>query len=328
MIRRICLFSLAAVVFSSTASAQQGGDGGGQPPQGRGQRGGGGFGGGFGGGGFGMFAGGRGAGMMAPRFDRARLLGIEQVRTELKIDDAQSAVIDAALDAYREEQSNGPRPDRDAVQNMSEEERTKMLTDMQKQRDELSKKTDEVLNALLEEPQKDRLDQISLQLRIASGVVATLKADDMKGKLKISEDQVAKLDEAEKASLSDMQKMFEEMRGSLGGGRPGGGGGPGAPGTPGAGGPGAGGFGGGFDAIREKMEAARKKSTDSAMAVLSDEQKKQLEEMQGAKFEIDMRAMMGGRGGFGGGPGGFGGGRGQRGGQGAPGGRGTRPQTE
>jgi len=324
MIRRICLFSLAAVVFSSTASAQQGGDGGGQPPQGRGQRGGGGF----GGGGFGMFAGGRGAGMMAPRFDRARLLGIEQVRTELKIDDAQSAVIDAALDAYREEQSNGPRPDRDAVQNMSEEERTKMLTDMQKQRDELSKKTDEVLNALLEEPQKDRLDQISLQLRIASGVVATLKADDMKGKLKISEDQVAKLDEAEKASLSDMQKMFEEMRGSLGGGRPGGGGAPGAPGTPGAGGPGAGGFGGGFDAIREKMEAARKKSTDSAMAVLSDEQKKQLEEMQGAKFEIDMRAMMGGRGGFGGGPGGFGGGRGQRGGQGAPGGRGTRPQTE
>lgn len=334
MIRRVCLFSLAAVVFSSTASAQQGGDGGGQPPQGRGQRGGGG--GGFGGGGFGMFGGGRGGGMMAPRFDRARLLGIEQVRTELKIDDAQSAVIDAALDAYREEQSNAPRPDRDAVQNMSEEERTKMFTDMQKQRDELSRKTDEVLNALLEESQKGRLDQISLQLRIASGVVATLKADDIKGKLKISEDQVAKLDEAEKASQADMQKMFEEMRGSFGGGRPGGGGAPGAPGAPGAGGPGAGGPGAGMDAIREKMEAARKKSTDSAMAVLSDGQKKQLEDMQGAKFEIDMRAMMGGRGGFGGGPGGPGGGgpgapgggRGQRGGQGAPGGRGTRPQTE
>jgi len=329
VIRRVCLFSLAAVVFSATVSAQQGGDGGGQPPQGggRGQRGGGGFGG-FGGG---MFGGGRGGGMMAPRFDRARLLGIEQVRTELKIDDAQSAVIDAALDAYREEQNNAPRPDRDAVQNMSEEERTKMFTDMQKQRDELSKKTDEVLNALLEESQQGRLDQISLQLRIASGVVGTLKSDDIKGKLKISEEQVAKLDEAEKASQADMQKMFEEMRGSFGGGRPGGGG---APGAPAAGGPGG---GGGFDAMREKMEAARKKSTEAAMAVLSDDQKKQLEEMQGAKFELDMRAMMGGRGGFGGGQGGGGpggpggggqGGRGQRGGQGGQGGRGTRPQAE
>jgi len=273
-------------------------------------------------------------GMMAPRIDRATLLSNDKVRTELKIEEAQAATIDAALDAYREERNSAPRPDRDAFQNMSEEERTKIFTDMQKQRDELSKKTDEVLNALLEETQKGRLDQISLQLRIASGVVATLKADDIKGKLKISEDQVAKLDEAEKASQADMQKMFEEMRGSFGGGRPGGGAPP-APGAPGAGGPGAGGPGAGFEAMREKMEAARKKSTDSAMAVLSDDQKKQLEEMQGAKFEIDMRAMMGGRGGFGGGPGGPGGGgpggqggRGQRGGQGGQGGRGTRPQAE
>jgi len=334
VIRQVCLFSLAAVVFSTAASAQQGGDGGGQPPQGgRGQRGGGGFGGGFGGG---MFGGGRGGGMMAPRFDRARLLGIEQVRTELKIDDAQSAVIDAALDAYRDEQNNAQRPDREAVQNMSEEERTKLFTDMQKQRDELSKKTDDVLNALLEDSQKTRLDQISLQLRMTSGIAAFLKADDIKGQLKISDEQVAKLDEAEKASQAEMQKMFEEMRGSFGGGRPGGGGAPGAAPAPGA--PGAGGPGGGFEAMREKMEAARKKTSDAAMAVLTDGQKKQLEDMQGAKFEIDMRAMMGGRGGFGGGPGGPGGpggapgqgGRGQRGqgGQGGQRGQGGRPQAE
>jgi len=339
MLRKVALLGLCSVTFSAVADAQPPrGDGGeGQPPQegGRGDRQGRGGGrGGFGGGGFGMMGGGMMGGMMAPRIDRATLLSNDKVRTELKIEEAQAATIDAALDAYREERNSAPRPDRDAFQNMSEEERTKMFTDMQKQRDELSKKTDEVLNALLEETQKGRLDQISLQLRIASGVVATLKADDIKGKLKISEDQVAKLDEAEKASQADMQKMFEEMRGSFGGGRPGGGAPP-APGAPGAGGPGAGGPGAGFEAMREKMEAARKKSTDSAMAVLSDDQKKQLEEMQGAKFEIDMRAMMGGRGGFGGGPGGPGGGgpggqggRGQRGGQGGQGGRGTRPQAE
>ena len=38
-----------------------------------------------------------------PTFDRATTLGIEQVREELKLDDAQGATIQAALDAYREE---------------------------------------------------------------------------------------------------------------------------------------------------------------------------------------------------------------------------------
>ncbi|MEY3174742.1 MAG: hypothetical protein RLZZ436_2656 [Planctomycetota bacterium] len=306
ILQQICVLSAIAVAASSVATAQPAQDEkGAQPPQqdGRGDRQGGR--GGFGGfGGFGSR--GPGGGSMTFRVDRAMLLGLEQVRTELKIEESQAAVIDSALDAYREERNSAPRPDRDAFANMSEEERTKMFEDMQKQREELSRKTDEVLNALLEPAQITRLDQISLQMRLNGGLAAALKSDDLKGKLKISEEQIAKLDEAENAAREETQKMMEEMRSSFQGGR-----GPGAPGAPGAGGPPA-----GFEAMREKMESTRKKTTEAAMAILTDAQKVQLEELKGPAFEIDMRAMMGGRGGFGG-PGG-------------PGGRprGGRPQAE
>lgn len=323
-VRQICAVVTLAVVASSVANARAQDEKGGQPPQqgGRGDRQG-------GRGGFGGFGGfgnrGPGGGGMTFRVDRAVLLGLDQVRTELKVEESQAAVIDSALDAYREERNSAPRPDRDAFANMSEEERTKMFEDMQKQREELSRKTDEVLNALLEPAQITRLDQISLQMRLNGGLAAALKSDDLKAKLKISEEQIAKLDAAEASAREEMQKMMEEMRASFQGGR-----GQGEPGAPGAGGPAA-----GFEAMREKMEAARKKTSDSAMAVLTDAQKTQLEELKGAAFEIDMRAMMGGRGGFGGpgGPGGPGGrppgapgGDGGRGQGGRP--RGTRPQTE
>ncbi|MFM7036793.1 MAG: Spy/CpxP family protein refolding chaperone [Planctomycetaceae bacterium] len=320
-VRQICAVVTLAVVASSLASAQTQAEKGGQPPQqgGRGDRQG-------GRGGFGGFGGfgnrGPGGGGMTFRVDRAMLLGLEQIRTELKVEESQAAVIDSALDAYREERNSAPRPDRDAVANMSEEERTKMFEDMQKQREELSRKTDEVLNALLEPAQVTRLDQISLQMRLNGGLAAALKSDDLKAKLKISEEQIAKLDAAETSARDEMQKMMEEMRASFQGGR--------GPGAPGGGAPGAGGPPAGFEAMREKMEAARKKTSDAAMAVLTDAQKTQLEELKGAAFEIDLRAMMGGRGGFGGqgGPGGPGGpgGDGGRGQGGRP--RGTRPQTE
>ncbi len=285
-VRRALVFSLVTMLVSAFVQAQPPGEGRGGPGGGRG-----GFGGGRGGrGGFSM--------------DRAMLLGAEPIRTELKIEEAQAATIDAALAAYREERSSAPRPDREAIQAMTEEERTAYFEKSQKEREELSKKTDEVLNALLEPEQAKRLDQISLQMKLNSVTVATLKSDDLKSKLSLTEEQVAKLDEAEKAATADMMKMFEEMRAARGG--PGG--------QPGA--------GAGFAAMQERMTAARAKSTEAALAVLTDEQKKMIDELKGAKFELDMRALMGGRGGNGGPPGG---GR-PRGGDG--GGRGRRPPVE
>lgn len=238
--------------------------------------------------------------------DRAMLLRAEQIRKELKIEEAQAATIDAALEAFREERSAAPRPDRDAISKMTEEEQTAFREKLQKERAEMSKKTDEALGAMLEPDQAKRLDQISLQMKLNMATVATLKGDDMKLKLSLTDEQLGKLDDAEKASTADMMKMFEEMRaaGAAAGGQPGGAGGR-----------------EGFAAMQEKMTAARAKSTAAALSVLTDEQKNTIDELKGAKFELDMRALMGGRGGPGGGrP------RGEEGGKG--GGRGTRPPAE
>ena len=291
-VRQAVVFSLAMMLVSAFVQAQP-------PGGGRG-----GFGG-FGGGGFG---GGRGG----FNIDRSMLLRAEQVRKELKIEEAQAATIDAALEAFREERNAAPRPDRDAISKMSEEEQTALREKSQKERAELSKKTDEALGAMLEPEQAKRLDQIAMQMKLNMATVATLKSDDLKSKLSLTEEQVAKLDEAEKAATADMMKMFEAMRAAGGGGQPGGG-------QPGGGQPGGGG-GAGFAAMQETMTAARAKSAEAALAVLTDEQKKTIDELKGAKFELDMRALMGGRGGNGGPPGGGGGRPG--------GGRGTRPPAE
>jgi len=305
-LQQAALVSLITLLTTAIVPAQQPG---GQPPQdgaGR-QRGGpgggrGGFGGPGGPGGFGAFG--------APRLDRATLLGAEKVRAELKIEEAQAATIDAALEAYREERSSSPRPD---FQNMSEEERTAYMEKSRKEREELSKKTDEILGALLEPAQTKRLEEIALQIRMNSAALQTLKSDEIKGKLSITEAQLASLTEAETAATAEMQKMGEEMRAAF---QPGGGGGRGA------------GGGGAFEQMRERMTAIQKKSSETAMAVLTDEQKTMLASLQGTPCQIEIRDLMG-RGGPGGpgGPGGGGPGGGRPGG-GRQGGRGNRPPAE
>lgn len=285
-VRKAIVFSLAMILVSAFVQAQPPGGGRGGP---------GGFGG-FGGGRFGGFS-----------IDRSMLLRAEQVRKELKIEEAQAATIDAALEAFREERNAAPRPDRDAIGKMSEEEQAAFREKSQKERAELSKKTDEALGAMLEPEQAKRLDQIAMQIKLNMATGATLKSDDMKSKLSLTVEQVTKLDEAEKAATADMMKMFEEMRAAGGGGQPGG--------------------GAGFAAMHEKMTAARAKSTEAALAVLTDEQKKMIDELKGAKFELDVRALMG-MGGRGGDGGPLGGGR-PRGADGEKGGgRGNRPSAE
>ena len=280
-LRQVTVFGLIAMLTMTSIQAQEGG---GRQRGGRG---------GFGGGPGGPFGG--------PRLDRAALLRIDKVRQELKIEEAQAATIDAALDAYNEQRDASPRPDREAFEKMTEEERNAYMEKSRKEREELSKKTDEILVALMEEPQVKSLDEVAIQARLAMSATTTLKADDIKGKLMITDEQIAKLDEAQKAADDERQKTMQEA--FAGGGQ-----------------------GGDREAMRarmtEMMTAMQKKSTEAAMAVLTDEQRMALDAMKGAAFELTMRDLMGGRG-FGGPPGGGGG----RGGQGG-GGRGGRPPAE
>ncbi|MCA9066286.1 MAG: hypothetical protein KDA96_24635, partial [Planctomycetaceae bacterium] len=258
-----------------------------QPPGGGRQRGG--FGGPGGGpGGFGF--GGRMGGFS---FDRSTLLGSTQVREELKIADAQAVSVDAALEAMRDEQRNSRgNMDFEKIRQMSEEERTAFFEKMNKDREALSAKYDEMLAALLEPAQLERLDQIVLQQQLNRNLIETLKGDTLK--LSLSEEQIAKLDAVEASA----QEKRDALRPSFGG------------------------FGqnGGERPSREEMQAQmekmraeceklQKETTEAAMAVLTADQTSKINTAKGKDFELDMRAMFQGRGqgGPGGGPGGRGG---------------------
>ncbi|MFY9253342.1 MAG: Spy/CpxP family protein refolding chaperone [Fuerstiella sp.] len=297
-------FAACALAILVTASADA------QPPAGggRGQRGGQpGQGGNRQRGGFGGFGGG-GPGGGGPGIDRATLLGVEQVKDELNIDDGQSSVIAAALEAYQAERRESA-PDFSKVREMSEEDRTEFFAKMQKDREALSSKTDTVLNTLLMPEQVTRLDQIVFQIKARTGLIAMIKTDEMKKTLSITDEQLVKLDAAEKEAQEASAKMREEMRGAFQ--------------------PGQGGERPDFTEMQKKMETARKEGEAKVMAVLTDAQQAKIAELKGEEFNLDMRSLMrgggGGRGGFGG-PGGPGGQR--PGGDGGQGGNRRRPSTD
>jgi hypothetical protein len=240
--------------------------------------------------------------------NRATLLGAAKVREELNIDAGQGATIDAALESYRDERREGTQIDFRALRDMEEDERAALLEKSRKEREELTKKTDDVLNALLEPGQVGRLDQISLQLRLKGNVVDVLASDDIRKKLSINEEQMAKLTKVVDDSTAAQEEMRNRMRAAFQGG--------------------GGASGIDFDSIRAEGEKLRTTASTAAMAVLTADQTKQLNGLKGAAFEIDMR-QLGGRGGFGRGSRGGGGRPGGNGGPGGQGGRrGTRPPAD
>lgn len=284
LIAAVCLLNLAteSIVFAQNdgegnrGGQREGGDREGGGREGRGGRGRreGGRGGFFGPGG------GPGPGGMM-QIGKAMLLGLPTVRDELKLEDAQQTSIEAALESFREERRSA-RPDRSAIENMSEEERDALREKMRTDSEALNQKTDAILEALLEPSQAERLDQIALQMRLNMQITTALKSDDLREKLGITDDQISQLTKLEE----DMQARREEARDAIADGD--------------------------RDSMREMFTKMREEAQKNAIAVLTDEQKTKLEALKGAAFEVDMMAMMGGRGRGGRGPGGEGDGGGRR----------------
>lgn len=142
---------------------------------------------------------------------------------------------------------------------LSDEERAKLRTQME----ERAKKTEETVKSILDEKQYARLNELSIQ---QAGVMA-LSRPEVAEKLKLTDDQKTKIREAASA-----------------GGR--------------------GGFGG-FNPnateeerrkAREEATARREKLNSDVLAVLTAEQKKTFEDMQGKKFEFPVFGGFGGGG--------------------------------
>lgn len=299
---------ITLLCLATVAEAQPGGGrGGGERGGGRGgERGGdrGGFGGNRGGGGD---RGGRGTTTVSIPV----LLGVEDVLDELKVEEAQGESIRAALETYRDS-SRTERPDFEKMREMSDDERREYFEDMQKKRDAVTKENTELLMAFLDSKQVTRLKQIEFQARVRGGMDRLLAAEDIQKMLSMTDEQKEKLktisEEMTEKQAEYREKMIAAFRNrDADAERP------------------------NIDEMRKEGEKLRETVTKQMEEVLTDVQKKKIEEMKGEPFNLEALrtqgrggrgGQQGGRGGRGGEGGGFRGGPG--GGEGGGGGRGGR----
>jgi hypothetical protein len=242
-----------------------------------------------------MMGGGGGGGVMS----MLNLLRIERVATEVKVTDEEKAALEKIGEKVREMMAppagggGAPRNPRD----MSEDERKKMMDDMRARMEKMNEVAREELESILPPEKVARLVGIYAQ---NNGMQQLLTNPLVTEELTLTDDQKKDVTKKGEESAAEMQTAIGEMF--------------------------AGGGGGDRSAMQAKMEELRKKIEDKYSTILTDEQKKKLEEMKGAEFKLTDEEK--GRGMFGGGRGGPGGGRGGRGGDaGGPpaGGRGQRP---
>lgn len=197
------------------------------------------------------------------------LLAMPEVQKEISITDEQKAELTKLGEAARGAGGAGGF-DREAFQNLSEEERNKKFAEMRAAGEERAKKAEESIKTLLKPEQWSRLGELRAQ---REGTRAWSRAEVQK-ELGLTEEQVAKI------------KTLNEGQGQGGFGGPGGG-------RPNP------------DQseeearkAREERDAKRAAYEKDMAAVLTADQTAAWAKMQGAKFEFPAR------GGFGGGTGG------------------------
>lgn len=214
-----------------------------QPPGGRG--------------GFGPMGGG---GMMGPGGGAnmsLMLLRNEKVQKELDLVDDQKTKIKELGDKAQAEM----REAFSGLRDLSQEERRAKMEEMRKKSEARAKETAKKLDEILLPQQKERLDQIELQIQ---GVGALRNAEVQKT-LGITEEQKAKFKTIGEESQKQMRELFEK-RDEMEQGQ-----------------------------MREKMQAMQKEVGEKTLGVLTQEQKEKFEKMKGPKFDIDFASLFGGR---------------------------------
>jgi Spy/CpxP family protein refolding chaperone len=174
------------------------------------------------------------------------LLRAEVVVKDLELTDDQNA----ALKKIGEEARKTMTDMRESLKDASREDRQKKMADAQK---EITKKVDAVLN----DKQRARLEEIKLQARGPAG----LADKELQDKLKLTDDQKSKLTELAEARRKAVREAFQ---GAAGGDR---------------------------TEARKKIAEASKESSTKMLDVLTTEQKEAFEKMQGKKIELGSAAF-------------------------------------
>lgn len=174
------------------------------------------------------------------------LIAIPEVQKEIGLSEDKAAVLNDDLAELRLQ-----RPLREIlgnIQNLRGEERQKRIEAMNKELAETAQRIDEKIMSAVTETQWNRLNELVLQQQGA----AALKREDIAAKLNLSAEQKEKI----KGLAADLTPRYPGRLGI------------------------------GLVATIKEMLARREKATTEALAVLTFEQKKQWESMQGAKFEF------------------------------------------
>lgn len=184
------------------------------------------------------------------------LLRNDKVREELDLLEPQIEELKKLGESMRRN-----RPDFSRFRDMSADERRKAFEKMRAEGEKRAKEMEAKIKEILLPQQWERLQQIRVQLM---GVRALLDRE-VQSKLKLSEQQVAKITEAFQQSRQKMGQLMQSMRG------------------------------GNREGIREKFAALQKETEEAVLGILSSEQKESLEKLKGKKVDIQMRRF--GRGG-------------------------------
>ena len=199
----------------------------------------------------------RGSGRGLSRSSLIGLLRIEQVQKELKLSDEQLTKVDEVGETLGTEM----REQYAALREI--EDREQQRSKMNKLRDEFDSKAREKLHDILAREQMMRLYQIRMQVR---SVTNSLDNRYVAGRLKLTDDQKAKLAEVGKEVQAKMSELYGKMRDASQEQR---------------------------SEIFQKFRSIRSESDEKALGVLTDEQKQAFEEMKGEKIQLEMRRSRG-----------------------------------
>ena len=181
------------------------------------------------------------------------LLAIEQVQKELKLNDEAVAKVEKLREKIRGEMAEQYSAAREI------EDRENRSAKYAELRDQYDQKAREGLRDLLAREQMIRLYQIRLQVR---AVVESLESRYVAAKLKLTDDQKAKLAAISKDAQAKRSELFSGMRDAGDEQR---------------------------RAAFEKFRKLRAETDEKALGVLTAEQKKTFEDMKGEKIELPSR---------------------------------------
>jgi hypothetical protein len=199
------------------------------------------------------------------------LLRVEEVREELGLDETQEELVQAV-----EEEVRGDRPrQRFNFRDASEEERQKFFADLRARAEKDAKAAKEMLAAVLSKDQMLRLSQISIQQQ----GTGALTHPDVEKQLSITAEQKEKIEKVQQTTSEELRSKMREIFRGRGRDRDD--------------------FRDeNFEELRGKLTALRADAQKQVLALLSPDQQKQFETMQGKKFEMPSRGFgrRGGRG--------------------------------